>query len=296
MDRSSRRRVCMSRGSTVIRSQKSERLVAPRYRSNRSRPSSHENQHLVSDMKIAPWNGNGIRARAAQLCEWLDRDQPDVVCLQELKAETAQIPEQCNLTAYHVFWHGLRAYSGVSLHIKKSLCEVDPSFSHPEFDMESRIVQLALGNLVLASVYVPNGGKDYAAKVNFMNQLIAWVKRLHEEGRELVLCGDINIARTDLDVHPRERKPGVIGQRPEERQLFESLIGEHLVDVGRALDPSNERLFTWWPPWRNMRQRNIGWRLDYILASKAIAERATSCKVLADIGTSDHAPIVMTTG
>ena len=231
-------------------------------------------------MKIATWNVNGIRARAAQLCEWLERDRPDVVCLQELKAEAVQIPEQCKLVDYHAFWHGLRAYSGVSLHIKKSLCDADPAFGHPEFDMESRIVQLALGNLVLASVYVPNGGKDYPAKLAFMTRLAAWAKRLHEEGRELVLCGDINIARTEMDVHPRERKPGIIGQRPEERELFEALLGGHLVDVGRALEPENSNLFTWWPPWRNMRQRNIGWRLDYILASKSVAARASSCVVL----------------
>ena len=113
--------------------------------------------------------------------------------------------------------------------------------------------------------------------------------------RELILCGDINIARADIDVHPKERKPGVIGQRAEERELFEALLDRHLVDVTRALDLDNQGLFTWWPPWRNMRQRNIGWRIDYILASRAIAERATRCTVLADVGTSDHAPIMMTT-
>jgi exodeoxyribonuclease-3 len=117
---------------------------------------------------------------------------------------------------------------------------------------------------------------------------------LHAEGREVVLCGDINIARTEMDVHPRERKP-VIGQLPEERTLFESLLGEHLVDVGRAMDTDNDRLFTWWAPWRNMRQRNIGWRLDYVLASPSVAARAQSCVVLAEIGTSDHAPVLMTT-
>ena len=245
-------------------------------------------------MKIATWNVNGIRAREAQLCEWMERDQPDVVCLQELKAERAQVPARCALEDYHVYWHGLRAYSGVSLHVRKSLLEGDPAFTHPDFDMESRMVQVTLGNLVLASVYVPNGGKDYPAKLNFMRKLAAWAKQLHDEGREVVLCGDINIARTEVDVHPRERKP-VIGQLPEERELFGQLLGEHLVDVGRARDPDNERLFTWWPPWRNMRQRNIGWRLDYILASKSLAERAVSCAVLADVGTSDHAPVMMTT-
>ena len=246
-------------------------------------------------MKIATWNVNGIRARQAQFCEWLARDRPDVVCLQELKAELAQVPPQCQLEDYHVFWHGMRAYSGVSLHIRKEAFRRGPAFSHPEFDMESRIVQADLGDVVFASVYVPNGGKDYAAKLQFLTQLAAWAKRLHAEGRSLVLCGDINIARTERDVHPRERKPGIIGQRPEERALFESLLGEHLVDVGRTLDPDNDGLFTWWPPWRNMRVRNIGWRLDYVLASPSIASRAQSCRVLADFGTSDHAPVLMIT-
>jgi exodeoxyribonuclease-3 len=97
-----------------------------------------------------------------------------------------------------------------------------------------------------------------------------------------------------MDVHPRERKPGIIGQRPEERELMSELLGSHLVDVGRALDPDNAGLFTWWPPWRNMRSRNIGWRLDYALVTPATASRASSCVVLADYGTSDHAPVVMT--
>jgi exodeoxyribonuclease-3 len=245
-------------------------------------------------LKIATWNVNGIRARQAQLCEWMERERPDVVCLQELKAEPTQIPESCNLPDYHVYWHGLRAYSGVSLHIRKGLFEGDPHYSHPAFDMESRIVQAACGKLVLASVYVPNGGKDYQAKLDFVQRLAAWVNEVHAEGRELILCGDINIARTDIDVHPRERKPAVIGQRPEERALFEQMLGPHLVDVARTLDPANERLFTWWPPWRNMRSRNIGWRIDYVLASRSIAARAQSCIVQPDVGTSDHAPVTMT--
>jgi exodeoxyribonuclease-3 len=245
-------------------------------------------------MKIATWNVNGIRARETQLCEWIDRDQPDVICLQELKAEVAQIPLACHLADYHIYWHGLRAYSGVSLHVRKGLFEADPAFTHPAFDMEARIVQAALGNMVFASVYVPNGGKDYAAKIAFFRALVAWAKDAHGEGREVVLCGDLNIARDDLDVHPKERKPGVIGQRPEERELFAELLGEHFVDVGRKLNPDNDRLFTWWPPWRNMRQRNIGWRIDYILASSGLAARVSDYKVLADVGTSDHAPVMIT--
>ena len=245
-------------------------------------------------MRIATWNVNGIRARQAELVEWLRHDRPDVVCLQELKAELAQIPDGCRLEDYWAYWHCLRGYSGVSLHVRKDFAEREPEYSHPEFDVESRIVQIDLGNTVIASVYVPNGGKDFEAKLNFLTRLIAWSRRLHQEGRELVLCGDMNIARSEMDVHPKERKPRAIGQLPEERELFQELLGEHLVDVGRALDPENDNLFTWWAPWRNLRARNIGWRLDYVLASKAIAARASSCLVLNQVGTSDHAPVVMT--
>ncbi len=246
-------------------------------------------------LTIATWNVNGIRAREAQLCDWLERDRPDVVCLQELKAEPAQIPARCSHADYHVYWHGMRAYSGVSLHVSKSLHDATPEFSHPAFDMETRIVAVTLGNLVIASVYVPNGGKDYSAKIDFLTDLVRWCESLHDAGRDVIVCGDLNVARADVDVHPRERRPGVIGQRPDERALFDQLLGTQFVDVGRAQQPDNDRLFTWWPPWRNMRQRNIGWRIDYILASRAIAGQVADCVVLSDVGTSDHAPVLMTT-
>jgi exodeoxyribonuclease-3 len=244
-------------------------------------------------MKIATWNVNGIRAREAQLCEWLEADQPDVVCLQEIKARPDQVPERCNLADYHAFWHGAGGYSGVSLHIRRDLTAA-PQFVHPDFDMETRIVHAALDNLVVASVYVPNGGKDYAAKLAFMRSLVDWARTLQAQGRDLILCGDINIAREDIDVHPKERKAGVIGQRDEERALLDGLLGTYLVDVTRVLDPENTALFSWWPPWRDMRKRNIGWRIDYILASRGVADRAKECRVLSAVGTSDHAPIMMT--
>src|SRR6476619_754400 len=109
-------------------------------------------------MKIATWNVNGIRARAAQVCEFLEREQPDVLCLQELKANIDQVPLECRISGYHIYWHGstLKAYSGVSLHLNSNFLKETPTFSHPEFDMESRIVAGQVGNTVYASVYVPN--------------------------------------------------------------------------------------------------------------------------------------------
>jgi exodeoxyribonuclease-3 len=151
-----------------------------------------------------------------------------------------------------------------------------------------------VGDLTVASIYVPNGGKDLPAKMRFLEALDAYAASFAGSGRQLVLCGDLNVARTDMDVHPKERKPTATGQLPEERALIERILGRGLVDLGRSLDPANDAMFSWWAPWRNMRQRNIGWRLDYVLASQALASRAVRCPVLADVGTSDHAPVMAT--
>lgn len=246
-------------------------------------------------MRVATWNVNGIRARQQQFLDWVAAEQPDVICLQELKASLAQVPEQiCNLNGYWCYWHGAGAYSGVGLHLRRASFPDEPQFTHPDFDNETRIVQARAGDSVFASVYVPNGGKDYPAKLAFMRSLIDYARSMR--ATQFVICGDMNVARTDMDVHPKERKPNIIGQRQEERDLLEEMIGQGLVDVARKLYPTDENYFTWWAPWRNLRQRNIGWRLDYVLASESLAARAIACPSYREIGTSDHAPVVATFG
>ena len=247
-------------------------------------------------MKIATWNVNGIRARQGQVQEWIAGDQPDIICLQEIKASREQVPESLReMAGYWCYWHGERAYSGVGLHIRREIAPDPPEFGHPDFDNETRIVTARLGNMVIGSVYVPNGGKDFAAKMRFLEAMERYAADCRSQELDLILCGDMNVTRTDQDVHPKERKPNIIGQRPDEREWFERILASgDLVDMGRALDPDNDGLFTWWPPWRSMRQKNIGWRLDYILASRSVAARITQCSVLAQLWTSDHAPVVAT--
>lgn len=246
-------------------------------------------------MKIATWNVNGVRAREAQLREFIDREQPDVLCLQEIKATIDQLPMWlCEIEGYWCYWHGGKGYSGVALHVRKSSSPERPDFHHPEFDYENRIVTARLPGFTVASIYVPNGGKDFDAKMRFLESLAAFAAGFEASRQPLVLCGDMNVARTDMDVHPKERKPNVIGQRPDERALLERIIAHGLVDVHRELEPDNPDLFTWWAPWRNLRARNIGWRLDLILASRAIAERTQSCIVQREFGTSDHGPVIAT--
>jgi len=246
-------------------------------------------------MKIATWNVNGVRARQAHVQEWIESERPDVVCLQEIKAAIDQLPVWlCEIDGYWCYWHGGKGYSGVALHVSKSFAPERPAFEHPSFDYEHRIVQVRLPQATFVSVYVPNGGKDFPAKMQFLAGLDRFAADLNAESRPIVICGDLNIARTDMDVHPKERKPLAIGQLPEERAQLERIIGHGLVDVGRELEPENDQMFTWWAPWRNMRQRNIGWRLDYVLASRLLFERGVRCEVQKDVGTSDHAPVVAT--
>jgi len=245
-------------------------------------------------MKVVTWNVNGVRARELQVVEWLEREKPDVLCLQELKAAPDQMP--LSLAApegYATYWHGHKGYSGVGLLLKTDTFHDTILFSHPDFDHETRIVEAATPRFSVASVYVPNGGKDFAAKLAFLEAMGRWAREARTAGKVLLACGDLNVALTDKDVHPKERKAGAIGQRPDERALLANLLDQGLVDTGRALDPGNENLFTYWAPWRQLKERNIGWRIDFILASESLAKTALASRVHREFGTSDHGPVVV---
>ena len=246
-------------------------------------------------MRIATWNVNGIRARQSQLEEWVEREQPDIICLQEIKAAPDQIPAAlCEMEGYWCYWHGAKGYSGVGLHVRRAFSPERPGFDHPAFDYESRIVTVNVQGVTFSSIYVPNGGKDFPAKMRFLEALRQYTADLQAGGQRAVLCGDLNIARAEIDVHPKERKPRAIGQLPEERALLERILANGLVDTGRALEPDNDQMFTWWAPWRSMKERNIGWRLDYVLASDPIFARVEGCIIQREFGTSDHGPVVAT--
>lgn len=248
-------------------------------------------------MKVATWNVNGIRARQVQLLEWLQQEQPDVVCLQEIKASLDQLTfELRDIEGYWGHWHGGKGYSGVALLFAKRFTVDTPVLVHPVFDFEQRIctatVATGAGDITFASIYVPNGGKDFAAKMRFLDEISAWTAEAQRGGQALVLCGDLNVARSDMDIHPKERKPGQVGATPEERALFEEVLSHDLVDVARAMDPTNDALFTWWAPWRDRRARNIGWRIDYVVATARLAAKVRAVKVQREVGSSDHGPVV----
>lgn len=246
-------------------------------------------------MKIATWNVNGLRARHAQLVTWVAEEQPDVLCLQEIKATPDQIPDPLTtLTDYWNYWHGgPKGYSGVSLHVRRGLAPAPPAFGHPTFDHECRIVEALVGDVRFASVYVPNGGKGFEEKLTFLRELAAWTAARQAAGEQLVVAGDLNVALTDADLHPSQIKKGSIGQRPDERALLREAIDHGLVDVLRDQHPTATDLFTWFAPWRNMREKNVGWRIDFVLASTSLARAVTSCVVRKEVPGSDHVPLVV---
>jgi exodeoxyribonuclease III len=253
-------------------------------------------------VRVVTWNVNGIRARFAEVVELCRIAAPDLLCLQELKAAPSQIPEPLTgLPDYVNLWHGgPGGYSGVSVHVRRgwnsaaaqAAASPPPAFAPPGFDTQYRAIEVALGSGLRAlSLYVPNGNRDLPGKLAFLEALRGHVREARQAGIQLLLCGDLNVTRSEMDVHETMRNPNSVGQRADERALLQGLLDEGLVDLPRTFEPDNPGLFTWWPPWREERRKNHGWRLDYILASQDLARSASSCRVLADFGSSDHAPV-----
>lgn len=245
-------------------------------------------------LKVATWNVNGIRKREAELVDFVAAERPDVLALQEIKADPDKVPSAiAALDGYHCYWHGHKGYSGVGLLVSQRMFPARPAFSHPEFDHETRIVIAELPDWTVASIYVPNGGKDFEAKLRFLAGMERFVSDARARGRQLLLCGDLNIAREDRDVHPSLRKPNQIGRTPEEQAQFERILtAGGLTDLSRKFSPDDDRLFSWWAPWRNLREKNVGWRIDYVLASEPLSSAAISCNVQRMFGKSDHGPLI----
>lgn len=249
-------------------------------------------------LTIATWNVNGIRARETALLAWIERVQPDALCLQEIKADTAQIPASIlALQDYTLFFNGSvkKGYSGTAMFVRQAV-EPAPVFSIPAFDIESRTVQGMFGDLVIIGVYMPRGEKDehYQVKLSFYHALETHCAALASEGKRVLLCGDMNVAHTELDLHPTHAKPDAVGFRAEERAALDSLIRRGFADVYRKFYPTDAGHYSWWPYWKGARERNLGWRIDCFYASPNLAEKATAAAILTDEKNSDHAPVLLT--
>ena len=250
-------------------------------------------------MKIATFNINNIVRRLPNLLEWLRAAAPDVVCLQELKAPDASFPQAAIEDAgYEAVWRGQRTWNGVAIlaRDRKPVLVRDELPGEPG-DTQSRYIEAAVGGVLIASIYLPNGnpqpGPKFDYKLAWFERLIAHAAELHAADVPAVLAGDYNVVPTDLDIYPTKSWAKDALLQPESRAAFARLLDQGWTDAIRTLHPS-EPMYTFWDYKRNRWQRDAGLRLDHLLLSPSLKGRLVAAGVDRDVrgqtGASDHAP------
>ncbi len=251
-------------------------------------------------MKIATWNVNSVHARMERLLSWLQRTQPDIVCLQELKAKEEVFPyEAIRGAGYHAAVYGQRTFNGVGILSRIEPQNVVRGMDDDVDDPQARFLAAKVGEIHVLSVYVPNGqvvgSEQYTYKLDWLRRVRAFLERHFSPETSLVLCGDFNVARDEQDVaNPAVWEPTVL-YHPTSRAALEELLRRGLVDVHRQQHPEGG-LYSWWD-YRNLAfPKNDGLRLDYIFATRTLACRCTSAEIdrqeRKGEKPSDHAPVI----
>jgi len=253
-------------------------------------------------MKIATFNVNGIRAALGHgLGQWLDAAAPDILCLQETKATVDQFDfaffRQMGYEA-HLFAAEKKGYSGVAV-LTKPLPElVTKGCGHPLFDAEGRVQVLRYADFTLVNAYFPSGSSGEERqdiKMQFLANFPTFVQSLKAEEKPVIICGDFNICHREIDIHNPVANRNSPGFLPQERQWLSDFLADGLVDCWRHLHP-DEREYSWWTYRFNARAKNLGWRIDYILADARITGRLERCVILKEARFSDHAPVLLEIG
>ena len=251
-------------------------------------------------MKLATFNVNGINGRLDVLLRWLEEAEPDIVCLQELKAPDAKFPErQLEKAGYGSIWHGQKSWNGVAiLALGQEPIETRRGLPGDPDDSHSRYIEAAIDGIVVGCLYLPNGnpapGPKFAYKLKWFDRLHRYAAELLELGVPVALVGDFNVMPTDLDVYKPERWCDDALFRPEVRQAYAGLVAQGWTDAVRHLHPE-ERIYTFWKYFRDAFARDAGLRIDHFLLSPALETRLRSCGVdrfaRAWEHSSDHAPV-----
>lgn len=250
-------------------------------------------------MKIATYNVNGVNGRLPVLLRWLAESQPDVVCLQELKAPEEKFPEQAILDAgYNAIWHGQKSWNGVAILARGAeLQEVRRALPGDEEDLHSRYIEAIVNGILVACLYLPNGnpapGPKLDYKMKWFERLTIHAAELMEFGVPVVMAGDYNVMPTELDVYKPERWVDDALFRPEVRAAFKTLVDQGWTDALRKLHP-NEVIYTFWDYFRDAYGRNAGLRIDHFLLSPHLDKRLLAAGVDRHVRgwekSSDHAP------
>lgn len=245
-------------------------------------------------LKLISWNVNGLRAQVRKgFLEKLEALDPDILCLQEIKLSEGQL--ELDLEHYEEYYNYAerKGYSGTAIFTKKKPLSVTYGIGIPEHDQEGRVITMAFESFILVTCYTPNSKRglerlDY--RQVWEDAFLAYLKKLEEE-KPVVVCGDLNVAHNDIDLANPASNHKNAGFTDEERAKFNQLLDNGFIDTFRYFHPDETEAYTWWSNFANSRARNIGWRIDYFLASEALKPRLISAAIHADVMGSDHCPV-----
>lgn len=248
-------------------------------------------------IQILCWNINGIRAAEKRgLLEWLHHESPDILCLQETKAHVDQISQELIYPpGYHTYWNfpQRRGYSGVSTFTKEEPINIKTDLDIRNFDTEERMLVTTYPQFTLLNVYFPNGKQNEERlqyKMDFYHHFLDFVDILKTKQEKLIVCGDFNTAHKEIDLaHPRENEH-TSGFLPMEREWMDTLVAHGFSDTFRLFDKSPGH-YTWWDLRTRARERNIGWRLDYIFATDKLIPSIAAASIRSEVKGSDHCPV-----
>ncbi len=251
----------------------------------------------MKTLRTISWNVNGLRAlRKKGAFDWFLREQPDIFCIQETKAHKEQLdPALTEVDGYHVYFSSAerRGYSGVGLYTKEKPKHLAGGFGVERFDNEGRTIIAEYDHFTLCNVYFPNGKASEERlqyKLDFYEAFLLYVNRLRDEGKNIIICGDVNTAHKEIDLARPKANETISGFLPEERAWIDKLLSHGYVDTLRMFnnDPGQ---YTWWSFRARARARNVGWRIDYFFVNEAFKEQVKSAFILQDVMGSDHCPL-----
>jgi len=248
-------------------------------------------------LKIVSWNVNGIRAvHRKGFLDWFSEYKPDILCIQEIKAKRKQFPKIIeNIDDYHLYISEAKrkGYSGVATYSLIKPKNVQKGFDIPKFDVEGRTLITDYDDFVLFNIYFPNGkmsGERLRYKLDFYDAFLDYADYLKDEGRNIVICGDVNTAHKEIDLARPKENEKISGFLPVEREWIDRFLSHGYVDTFRSFNKKPEQ-YTWWSYRTRARERNVGWRLDYFFVNKEFIKNIKSSYILSDVMGSDHCPI-----